>query len=323
MKAVVSMTQSRLIELLGTEYPVLQGGMLWVAGARLAAAVSDAGALGILGAYAGMEEGDDVVGNLESQIDHVRVLTKRPIGVNLPLDISAGGLLVDVLLKKGVEVVVTAAGSPGLYTELFHAAGMKVLHVVASAKQAVFAESCGVDGVIAEGSEAAARLGYDETPLFSLIPLVRDAVSVPVIAAGGIADGRGMAAAFALGAEGVQLGTRFVATDECIAHQAYKDALVEAGDTIVTCRKLIPTRSLLTEFTRTLWEAERDGATGDKLREIRGRTGARKAQLEGDLDHGEAYAGASVGLIGDIVPARAAVERLIAEYEEVIKGLRT
>jgi len=274
--------------------------MLWLATCELAAAVSNAGALGIVSPYAGMDEDGDPPANLRLQIRLTRERTAKPFGVNIPLDLPTSGLLMDVLLDEKAPLVVTAAGSPRIFTELLHSARIRVLHVISSVHQARLAESCGVDALIAEGFEAAGRLGRDELSLFSLIPQVAEAVSVPVIAAGGIADARGMAAAFALGADGVQLGTRFVAAKECIAHPNYKQAILEAQDTDTLVAHLgpVPARNLKSKFK------------ADSPRGSVGRSRSRKAQIEGDLAHGDAYAGSSAGLIREILPAAVIVERL-------------
>ncbi|GAI76671.1 unnamed protein product, partial [marine sediment metagenome] len=197
-------------------------------------------------------------------------------------------------------------------------------HVVSSVKQAQMAESCNVDAIIVEGVEAAGHIGFDELPLFSLLPQVVDAVDIPVIAAGGIVDARGVVAAFSLGAEGVQLGTRFVAVTESIAHPHYKQAIIGANDTdtVITCRKLLPTRSLKTEFSRKLLDLEKSGVPASDIRNFLGYRRARKAQLEGDLTEGEAYCGASAGLIREIIPAAAVVQNLVEGYEEIIENLR-
>ncbi len=314
------MKRTRVCDLLGIEYPILQGGMLWIANAELAAAVSNSGGLGIISPLAGMEKGGDPSTNLESQISRVRDLTERPFGVNIPLDLQYAGALIDVIITQKVGIVVTAAGNPGHYSELLGQLGIKVLHVVSSVRQARNAESCKVDAVIAEGVEAGAHDGFDELPLFSLVPSIADAVSIPVIAAGGICDARGMVAAIALGAEGVQLGTRFVATEECVAHSNYKQAIVEAIDTstVMTCRKLFPARSLKTEFSRALIELENSGATAEDIHSFLGHGRPRIAQLEGDLDNGEAYCGASAGLINEILPAAVVVQRLVEGFQEII-----
>jgi enoyl-[acyl-carrier protein] reductase II len=317
------MKRTRICYLLKIDYPILQGGMLWLATARLAAAVSNAGALGIISPYAGMEKHGDPLENLRLQIAAARKLTEKPFGINIPLDLEQSGILMDTILKERVSIIVTAAGDPRLYTEVLRKEGVKVLHVVSTVKQAQSAESCKVDAVIVEGVEAAAHLGFDEIPLFSLIPQVADAVSVPVIAAGGIADARGVVAAFALGAEGVQLGTRFVAVEENIAHSKYKQAVLNAGDTdtAITCRKLLPTRSLKTEFTRRLLELEESGASANDIRESLGYSRARTGQIEGDLENGEAYAGASAGLIKEVLPAAEVVQNLVEDYQKVIKRI--
>jgi enoyl-[acyl-carrier protein] reductase II len=310
-------TGNSVCDLFGIQYPILQGGMLWLATAELAASVSNAGALGVLSPYAGMEEDGDPLENLRFQIKRTRNLTDKPFGVNIPLDLPASGLLVDVLLQEGVKIAVTSAGSPALYAELLHSAGICVAHLISSVSQARNAESCKMDAVIAEGVEAGGRIGRDAVPLFSLLPQVADAVSIPVIAAGGIADGRGMAAAFALGADGVQLGTRFIAVEECIAHPNYKQAIIEAGDsdTVVTRRGQIPVRSLKSPFSMKLAAMEESGASAEGIQKYIGRGRARKAQIDGDIAEGDAYAGSSAGLIKGILSAAAVIENLMKEYE--------
>jgi enoyl-[acyl-carrier protein] reductase II len=297
--------------------------MLWLATAELASAVSNAGGLGVISPFAGMEKDGDSSRNLELQITKVRDLTEKPFGVNIPLYLQQSGIFVDVLLKREVGIVITAGGDPGHYTEVLHQGGMKVLHVVSSVGQARKAESCKVDALIVEGVEAAAYVGFDEIPLFSLIPQVADVVSIPIIAAGGIVDARGVVAAFALGAEGVQLGTRFVAVEENIASPEYKQAIVDAKDTdtVITCRKLLPTRSLKTELTRRLLELEASGASADAIRDFLGTSRARKGQIEGDLVNGEAYCGSSAGLIKEILPAAAVIQRLVDGFQKIVKKI--
>jgi enoyl-[acyl-carrier protein] reductase II len=300
------MIKTRVCELLGIDYPIIQGGMLWLADAGLAAAVSNAGGLGVISPMAGMDPQGDPVENLNAQIEKAKTLTQKPFGVNIPLDLRDCGLLMDLILTHQVKVAVTAAGDPRIYTELLQSGGAKVLHVISSVRQARVAQSAGVDAIVAEGVEAAARNGIDELALFSLIPQVADAVTQPIIAAGGIADSRGIAAAFALGAEGVQMGTRFVAVKESIASEKYKEAIVQARDTdtVITCRQLVPSRSLKnTEFTQVLLGMEAAGASADELREFMGHAASRRAGLEGDLDNGEAYCGSSAGLIHEILGA--------------------
>ncbi len=317
------MKKTRLCNLLGIQYPIIQGGMLWLADARLAAAVSSTGALGILSPYAGMDKSGDPLKNLKLQIDRIKDLTDKPFGVNIPLDLRQSGILIDIIIKKNVGIIITAAGNPANYTPLLKLEGIKVLHVASSVRQTVKAESCKVDAVIVEGVEAAGHIGFDELPLFSLIPQAADAVSIPVVAAGGIVDERGVAAAMALGAEGVQMGTRFVAVDECIASQNYKDAIVKAEDTgtVVTSRKLLPTRNLKTAFAKKLLELENKNASADKIREFIGYRRSPDAQLDGKLDQGEVFSGSSVGLIKEVVPVSGVIEKIVKGYKDVIGKL--
>jgi enoyl-[acyl-carrier protein] reductase II len=295
---------NRICDLFGIRYPILQGGMLWLAGYELASAVSNAGALGILSPYAGMSEEGNPQDNLRLQIQKIRQQTDQPFGVNIPLDLPASGLLIDVLLQENVKIVVTAAGSAQLYTEVLRSAGILVAHVISSNHQARLAESCGVQAVIAEGYEAGGRLGRNEIPLLSLIPQIVDVVSLPIIAAGGIADGRGMTAALALGAEGAQLGTRFIASEECLAHPDYKQAIVDAQDSDVIVRREKGNASRILK----------PKSLSEKSNLFRNRSLSRRAQLEGDLAGGVAYAGSSVGLIQSILPAAVIIQNLMEDY---------
>lgn len=317
------MKRTRVCDLLQIEHPIIQGGMLWLSTAELAAAVSNAGGLGVLSPFAGMEKNGDALKNLRFQITKVRDLTEKPFAVNIPLYLKQSGIFIDVILEKEVSIAITSGGDPGHFTELLHQQGMRVLHVVSSVRQARKAESCKVDALIVEGVEAAAYVGFDEIPLFSLIPQVADVVSIPIIAAGGIVDARGVVAAFALGAEGVQLGTRFVAVEENIANPNYKQAIIDAKDTdtVITCRKLLPTRSLRTEFTRRLLELEESGASTDEIRAFLGYSRARRGQLEGDLVNGEFHCGASVGLIKEILPVATVIRGLVKGYERIVKKM--
>jgi enoyl-[acyl-carrier protein] reductase II len=317
------MKRTRISDLLGIEYPIIQGGMLWLATAELAAAVSNAGAFGVISPLAGMKKEGDPAVNFKKQLKKIVDLTDKPFGVNIPLDLPYAGNLIDLVLKEQVGVVITAAGDPCHYTEVLKCEGIKVLHVVSQVKQAQMAESCRVDAVIAEGIEAAAHNGLDELPLFSLLPQIADAVSIPVIAAGGIVDARGFVAAMALGAEGVQLGTRFVVVEENIAHQNYKQTILNAGDTdtVITCRRLLPTRSLKTDFTRILLELEKSGAIPGSIRDFIGYRSNQTAQIEGDLQGGEAYCGASAGLIKEILPVKQVIHQLVKGYVAVLKRL--
>lgn len=318
------MKRTRVCDILGIEYPVIQGGMTWIANAELAAAVSEAGGLGVISPNAGMRLEDDVVENLRGQIRRAKGLTGKPLGVNLVVFIPGIEELIDILIDEGVKVVVTSAGDPARHTERMKRAGVVVLHLVSSVKQARHAEEAGVDAVVAEGFEAGGHNGFDELSTMVLVTQVADAVGIPVIAAGGIADGRGMAAAIALGAEGVQVGTRFVATHECIAPQSVKQAIVAAADTgtMVTARNLSPTRGLKNEFSAQVAEMDRRGATADELLAFIGLGRARMALLEGRVEQGEAYAGADSGMIRDVVGAGEVVQNMVEGYDKVVTRLK-
>ena len=297
--------------------------MLWLATAELAAAVSNVGALGTVSPYAGMAKDGDPVENFENQIRTARRLTCEPFAVNIPLDLSLSGILVDRAASLGAKIVITAAGNPQTYTPLLKEQGVIVLHVVASVDQARRAQAAGVDAIIAQGIEAGGRQGREAIPLFSLLPQVVDAVRLPVVAAGGIADARGMVAAFALGAEAVQLGTRFIAVRECIANVRYKDAILAAGDqgTALVGPEVHRTRILRTGFAEHLLASQNSGATPEQIQAIRGFRTAWDSQLNGQLENGEAHCGSSAGLIQDIVPAGELVERLFKESSTVINYL--
>jgi len=319
------MKKTRLCELLGIEYPIIQGGMVWIANAELAAAVSNAGGLGLISPTAGMSSNDDQVENLIKQIETANSLTSKPFGVNLPImnnpQIDA---LVDTVIKARVKAVATAAGNPALYTSRFKEAGIKVLHLVAAVRHAQSAEKRGVDAIIAEGYEAGGHNGLDELTTLTLIPQVADAVSIPVVAAGGIADARGIVAALALGADGVQMGTRFVATRECVAHQNFKDAIIKAADTdtAITGRKIGPTRVLKNELAVKLLEMEAAGASAEELLAFIGSGRSRTGQFEGDLVNGEAYCGSIAGLIKEIKSVAEVIQSIVDNYDKVLARLR-
>jgi enoyl-[acyl-carrier protein] reductase II len=322
---VQAMKKTRLCELLGIEYPIIQGGMVWIANAELAAAVSNAGGLGLISPNAGMGRNGDQVENLKKQIEIAKGLTSKPFGINLPIlnnpQIEA---LVDAVIKAKVKVVATAAGNPALYTGRFKEAGIKVLHLVAAVRHAQSAERRGVDAVIAEGYEAGGHNGLDELTTLTLVPQVADAVSIPVVAAGGIADARGLVAALALGADGVQMGTRFVATRECAAHQNFKDAVVKASDTdtAITGRKLGPTRILKNEIATKLLEMEAAGASAEELQAFIGSSRSRTGQFEGDLANGEAYCGSVAGMIKEIKSVAEVIQSIVDNYDKVLTRLR-
>jgi len=319
------MKHTRLCELLGIDYPIIQGGMVWIASAELAAAVSNAGGLGLISPNAGMSRNGDQVENLKKQIEIAKGLTSKPFGVNLPIlnnpQIEA---LVDAVIKARVKIVVTAAGNPALYTSRFKEAGTKVLHLVAAVRHAQSAEKRGVDAVIAEGYEAGGHNGLDELTTLTLVPQVVDAVAIPVVAAGGISDARGVVAALALGADGVQMGTRFVATHECAAHQNFKDAIVKASDTdtAITGRKLGPTRILKNEIANKLLAMEAAGASAEELQAFIGSSRSRTGQFEGDLANGEAYCGSIAGMIKEIKSVAEIIRNIVDDYDAVLARLR-
>ena len=319
------MKKTRLCELLGIEYPIIQGGMVWIANAELAAAVSNAGGLGLISPNAGMSRNGDQLENLKQQIKIAKDLTAKPFGVNLPIlnnpQIEA---LVDAVIEAKVKVVATAAGNPALYTGRFKEVGIKVLHLVAAVRHAQSAERRGVDAVIAEGYEAGGHNGLDELTTLTLVPQVVDAVKIPVVAAGGIADARGIVAALALGAEGVQMGTRFVATRECAAHQNFKEAVVKASDTdtAITGRKIGPTRILKNEIATKLLEMEAAGASTEELLAFIGSSRSRTGQFDGDLVNGEAYCGSIAGMIKEIKSVAEVMHDIVEGYDEVISRLK-
>ncbi|MBI5441266.1 MAG: nitronate monooxygenase [Deltaproteobacteria bacterium] len=306
------MPDSSLTALLGTRLPILQGGMFWLATAELAAAVCNAGALGTVSPCAGMAKDGEPLENLERQIAEMNRATREPFAVNVLLDLPIAGLLLDRAVEVGVKVLVTAAGDPRVYTPMLKARGVRVLHVVSSVSQARRAEEAGADAVVVQGAEAGGRQAPNALPLLSLLPQVAEAVRVPAVAAGGIVDARGVRSALALGARGVQAGTRLIATHECAAHPSYKQAILEAGDedTVLIGHDAARVRALNRGLARRLRELEVSGAAPEALRAARRPGGSREAQLGGRFDLGEAYCGASAGLIREILPARAAVEEL-------------
>ncbi|MBC7329414.1 enoyl-[acyl-carrier-protein] reductase FabK [bacterium] len=309
------MFRTRVCELLGIEYPILQGGMAWVATAELAAAVSEAGGLGIIGA--GGMPGEI----LREEIRKARSLTNKPFGVNIMLMSEFVEEQMKVILEERPAVITTGAGNPGVYIPDLKSAGIKVIPVVASVALAIRLERIGVDALIAEGSESGGHIG--EVSTFALLPQVVDAVSLPVIAAGGIADGRGFLAAFALGAEGVQMGTRFVCSTECTVHPAYKEAIIKARDrdTVVTGRPTgHPVRCIRNKLTRKFEELESRCAPPEELEEL-GRGRLRAAAVDGDVEYGSVMAGEISGLIKDIKPVKQIIQDIITEAEELLANL--
>ncbi|MCB2204295.1 nitronate monooxygenase [bacterium] len=302
--------QTRVTELFQIRYPVIQAGMVWVSGWRLASAVSEAGGLGLVGA-----------GSMKPDLlrEHIRkalAATDAPLGVNIPLLRGDADELVSAVIEEGIRIVFTSAGHPGKYLEPMKKAGCVVAHVVPSVKHARKVESVGCDAVVAEGFEAGGHNGYEETTTLCLIPQVADAVSIPVIAAGGIADGRQMAAAIAMGADGVQVGTRFAATTESSAHDVFKQKIVEAGDgaTVLTMKKVAPVRLIRTPFALRAVEAEQSGASAEEQRELLGRKREMLGMFEGNVEEGEFESGQSCALVSDIPSASEVLQRMLGEY---------
>ena len=299
--------KTEITKLLGIEYPIIQGGMAWVAEYHLAAAVSNAGGLGIIAAGAAPAEW------VREQIREAKKLTDKPFGVNIMLMNPSADEIAKVVVEEGVKVVTTGAGNPEKYMKEWKEAGIKVIPVVASVALAKRMEKCGADAVVAEGTEAGGHIG--ELTTMVLVPQVRDAVGVPVIAAGGVADGRGMAAAFMLGADGVQIGTHFVVTKECIVHQNYKDCIIKAKDidTRVTGRSTgHPVRALRNNLTMEYLKKEAEGASAEEL-EMLAAGGLRKAVVDGDTRTGSLMAGQSAGLVKEECTCKEFIERITAE----------
>ncbi len=307
-------SDGQLQQLFHIEFPIVQGGMVWVSGAKLAAAVSEGGGLGLIGA------GSMKPDLLKSHIRKARTLTKKPFGVNLPLLRADINDLVDVVLNEEVPVVFTSAGSAKKFTQVLKDAGRVVVHVVPGVKFAQKVEDAGCDAVVAEGFEAGGHNGLDMLTTMALIPQVVDAVSIPVIAAGGITDGRGIAAALALGASGVQIGTRFIATLESSAHNDFKKAILEATDTSTTYNlwQIGPARMLKNAWTERVQAAELKGASPEELRELLGSKRERLGIFEGDLEEGQLEAGQGAGLIKDMPSATELVARLVEEYKTTV-----
>ena len=304
--------KTRITELFRIEVPIVQAGMVWVSGWKLAAAVSNAGALGLIGS------GSMTPLLLREHIRKTKEATRNPFGVNIPLLRGDANELVQAVIDEKITIVFTSAGHPLKYIDKLKSAGCIVVHVVASVKHALKAEEVGVDAVVAEGFEAGGHNGIDEIATLTLVPQITDVVSVPVIAAGGIADGRQMLAAFALGAEGVQMGTRFAATVESSAHDRYKTAIVDAKDrdTILTLKKIAPVRLIKNPFALRAQKEESSGKSKEELLQLLGRGRERMGIFEGNWEEGEFEMGQSSGLVKEILPAAEVVRNTIREFED-------
>ncbi|MBQ3827479.1 MAG: nitronate monooxygenase [Prevotella sp.] len=309
------MKSTRITELFGIQYPIIQGGMVWISGWRLAAAVSNAGGLGLLGAGSMHPE------MLIEHIHKMKEATDKPWGVNVPLMYPEIDRLIQIIIDEGVKIVFTSAGSPKKYTARLHEAGIKVAHVVSSSKFAKKCEEAGVDAVVAEGFEAGGHNGKEETTTLTLIPQVRKATTLPLIAAGGIGSGSAVLAAQALGAEGVQIGTLFAVTQESSASDAFKERCLQVGegDTMLCLKKISPTRMIKNELFQRIAAAEDRGADADELREILGKAASKRGIFEGDIENGEVEIGQIVSAINNVKTVDEVFADLLRDYDEALQ----
>lgn len=302
---------NQITQLFGIQYPIIQGGMIWNSGYKLASAVSNAGGLGLIGAGSMYPE------VLREHIQKCKKATDKPFGVNVPMLYPNITEIMDILVEEGVKIVFTSAGNPKTWTTFLKEKGITVVHVVSSSKFALKAQEAGVDAVVAEGFEAGGHNGREETTTLTLIPMVKEKISIPLIAAGGIASGQGILAALTLGADGVQMGTRFAASVESSAHDNFKDLLLEVGegDTLVTLKELAPVRLIKNEFYKGLAELYKSCPTVEQLQNYLGRARAKKGMFEGDLIEGELEIGQIAGIIHQIDTVENIFKNLIMEFE--------
>ena len=307
------MSKNRISDLFSIKYPIIQAGMVWCSGWRLASAVSNAGGLGLIGA------GSMYPDVLREHILKCKAATKHPFGVNVPLMYPQVEEIMQIIIEEEVPVVFTSAGNPRLWTSKLQEVGIKVAHVVSSSKFAIKSQEAGVDAIVAEGFEAGGHNGREETTTLSLIPLVRNSVDLPLMAAGGIACGKGMLAAMVLGADGVQVGTRFALTHESSANDAFKNHCLNLpeGDTILSLKKVSPTRLIKNEFFYQIQEMEHRGASEEEIRELLGRGRARKGIFEGNLVDGELEIGQVASCIPSIISAQQVVDEMISDFNKV------
>lgn len=310
--------ENRITQLLNIQYPIIQAGMVWNSGWKLASAVSNAGGLGLIGAGSMYPE------VLKEHIQKCKKATDKPFGVNVPMLYPNIEEIIQIIVDEGVKVVVTSAGNPKTWTSFLKEKGITVIHVVSSVKFALKSEQAGVDAVIAEGFEAGGHNGREETTTLTLIPMVKEKLTIPLIAAGGIATGSGMLAAMVLGADGVQIGSRFVVSTESSAHINFKEEVVKTqdGDTHLTLKELAPARLIKNQFFNELQELYKQKPTVEQVREKLGRGRAKKGMFEGDLDNGELEIGQIAGLIHEIKPAADIVKEIVNEYNEVKNNLK-
>ena len=310
---------NRITELFKIEYPIIQAGMIWNSGWRLASASSNSGILGLIGAGSMYPEA------LREHIQKCKKATDKPFGVNVPMLYPNIQEIMDIIVDEGVKIVFTSAGNPKTWTSWLKERGVTVVHVVSSVKFALKAQEAGVDAVVAEGFEAGGHNGRDETTTLALIPMVKEHIQLPLISAGGIASGKAMLATMVLGADGVQIGSRFVASEESSAHVAFKQMVVEAkeGDTQLTLKELAPVRLIKNEFFKQVQDLYKTTPTIEQLKELLGRARAKRGMFEGDLKEGELEIGQISGLIHDIKPVEKIVKDIIKEFEESKKRVST
>ena len=303
---------NKIKQLFNIQYPIVQAGMIWNSGWRLASAASNSGILGLIGA------GSMYPDVLREHIQKCKKATKKPFGVNVPMLYPNIENIMNIIVEEEVKIVFTSAGNPKTWTKWLQDRGIIVVHVVSSVKFALKAQEAGVDAIVAEGFEAGGHNGRDETTTLTLIPMVKEQIKIPLIAAGGIATGRAMLATMILGADGVQIGSRFVASQESSAHQSFKDVVVNAkeGDTHLTLKELAPVRLIKNKFFNEVQELYKTSPTPEQLKELLGRARAKRGMFEGDLDNGELEIGQIAGLIHDIKPVAQIVADIMTEFEE-------
>ena len=306
---------NQITQLFNIKYPIIQGGMVWVSGWKLASAVSNAGGLGLIGA------GSMYPDVLREHIQKCKKATDKPFGVNVPMLYPQVDELMDIIVEEDVKIVFTSAGNPKTWTSFLKEKGITVVHVVSSVKFAIKAESAGVDAIVCEGFEAGGHNGREETTTFTLIPMVKESITIPVIAAGGIGNGRGMLAAMVLGADGVQIGSRFAATEESSAHVNFKQKIIDVkdGDTHLTLKELAPVRLIKNKFYQEIQELYKENPTKEELIGLLGRARAKKGIFEGDLDNGELEIGQIAGIINKISSAKDILEEIVTDFETLKK----
>ena len=310
---------NKITQLFNIQYPIIQGGMIWVSGWRLASAVSNAGGLGLIGA------GSMYPDVLREHIQKCKKATNKPFGVNVPMLYPQIDELMNIIVEEGVKIVFTSAGNPKTWTSFLKDKGITVVHVVSSVRFALKAEAAGVDAVVCEGFEAGGHNGREESTTFTLIPMVKEQVKIPVIAAGGIGSGRGMLAAMVLGADGVQIGSRFAATQESSAHANFKQTILDVkdGDTHLTLKELAPVRLVKNKFYQEVQELYQKNPTLEDIKELLGRARAKKGMFEGDLQNGELEIGQIAGIIHEIKPVKQVLKEIVEEFEEVKKSFQS